>query len=100
MKLGSNLARHRKKKYSQKTLVEFDEKLLKHCENVEDRMFDRETRNSTLTNGEFNPPSGTLFEAIYKELKHREEHEKQSHPLSKMLSQLYENRTKKQLTES
>jgi predicted NodU family carbamoyl transferase len=97
MKLGS-LARYRRKKYSQKTLVEYDEKLQRHLENIDDRMFDRETRNSTLKNGEFSPPSGTLFDAIYKELKHKEEREKQSYSFSKMLSRLRENRARKQLT--
>jgi predicted NodU family carbamoyl transferase len=97
MKLGS-LARYRRKKYSQRTLVEYDEKLQRHLENIDDRMFDRETRNSTLKNGEFSPPSGTLFDAIYKELKHKEEREKQSHSFSKMLSRLRENRARKQLT--
>ena len=95
MKLGPS--RYRKKKYSQKTLVEYDEKLRRHWENVDEGMFDRETRNSSLKNPEFSPPSGTLFEAIYKELKHKEEHEKQSGSFSKMLSRLRENRAKKQL---
>jgi hypothetical protein len=97
MKLGS-LARHRRKKYSQKTLVEYDEKLQRLWESIDDRMFDRETRNSTLKNGEFSPPSGTLFEAIYKELRYKEEREKQSHSFSKMLFRFRENRAKKQLT--
>ncbi|MGD0027445.1 MAG: hypothetical protein ABSC91_00725 [Candidatus Bathyarchaeia archaeon] len=87
MKLG-RLVRYRRKKYSQKTLVEYDEKLQRHWENIDDHMFDRETRNSTLKNREFSPPSGTLFEAIYKELKHKEEREKQSHSFSKILSRL------------
>ncbi|HXX86885.1 MAG TPA: hypothetical protein VEH86_00365 [Candidatus Acidoferrum sp.] len=95
MKLGTS--RYRKKKYSQKTLVEYDEKLRKHLESVEDGMFDRQTRNSSLKNSEFSPPSGTLFEAIYKELKHKEEREKQSGSFSKVLSRLRENRAKKQL---
>jgi hypothetical protein len=94
----SSLARYRRKKYYQKTLVEFDDKLQRHCKSVEDRMFDRETRNSALKNGEFSLPSGTLLEAIYKELKHKEEREKQSHSYSKMFSRLLENRAKKQFT--
>jgi hypothetical protein len=97
MKLVS-LTRYRRKIYSQKTLVEYDEKLQRHCESIDDRMFDRETRNSTLENGEFSPPSGTLFEAIYKELKHKEEREKRSHSISKMLSRLHENRARKEPT--
>ena len=91
------LAKRRTKKHSQKTLVEYDQKLLRHMESIEDQMFDRETRNSTLRNGEFNPPSGTLFEAIYKELKHREEHEKHNRSLSKTFSKLREDRAKKQI---
>jgi hypothetical protein len=97
MNLGS-LSKYRKKRYSQKTLVEYDEKLQRSLEGIDDRMFDRETRNSTLKNGEFSPPSGTLFEAIYEELKHKEERAKQSHTFSKMLSKLRENQAKKQLT--
>lgn len=97
MKLGS-LAKHQKRKYSQKTLVEYDQKLQAHLERIDDQMLDRQTRNSTLKNGEFTPRSGTLFEAIYKELKYRDEREKQSHTFSKMLFRLRENRAKKQLT--
>ena len=91
------LAKRRAKKHSQKTLVEYDEKLRRHLESAEDQMFDRETRNSTLTHGEFNPPAGTLFEAIYKELKHREEHEKHIRSFSKMFSRLREDRAKRQI---
>jgi len=97
MQLGS-LAKYRKRKYSQKTLVEYDQKLQSHLERIDDQMFDRQTRNSTLKNGEFTPRSGTLFEAIYKELKYKDEREKQSHTFFKMLSRLRENRAKKQLT--
>jgi hypothetical protein len=91
------LAKRRAKKHSQKTLVEYDEKLRRQVESAEDQMLDRETRNSTLKNGEFNPPSGTLFEAIYKELRHREEHEKHSRSFSKMFSRLREDRAKRQI---
>lgn len=98
MKIGS-LARSRKRKYAQKTLIEFDGKLRAHCDSIEDSMFDRETRNSTLKNGGFQPPSGTLFEAIFKELKNKEEHEKQGHSFSNTLSRLRGSRAKKQLVE-
>jgi hypothetical protein len=96
MKIGS-LGRYRRKKFAQKTLVEFDEKLQNHCENIEDSMFDRETRNSTLKNGEFHPPSGTLFEAIFKELKLKQELKKNRHPFFNVVSRLRARRAKKQL---
>jgi hypothetical protein len=99
MKIG-NLGRYRKKKYAQKTLVEFDEKLEGQCKSVEDHMFDREIRNSTLKNGEFRPPSGTLFEAIFTEIKRKEEHERHGRSFSDMISRLRTRRAKKQLVGS
>ena len=94
-----NLRSH-KKKYAQRTLIEFDKKLQEQYSKIEDHMFDRQTRNSTLKSGEFSPPSGTLFEAIFKELKMKEENERTSHSLSRALFRLRNNRAKKQLIES
>jgi hypothetical protein len=96
MRLGG-LAKQRRKEYSQMTLIECDGQLQRHWETIEDTIFDRESRNSSLGNGEFGPPSGTLFEAIYKELKHREERKEKSGLFSKMLSGLHESRAKKKL---
>jgi hypothetical protein len=79
------------------TLTEYDEQLQRHWESIDNRMLDRETRNSSLGSGEFSPPSGTLFEAIYKELKNKEERKKQGSSFSKILSRIRENRAKKQI---
>jgi hypothetical protein len=87
--------KYRGKKYPQKTLVEFDKKLGTNFKGIEDAMFDRETRNATLRSGEFHPPSGTLFEAIFKELKRKEEHERGEHSLSNIISRLRARRAKK-----
>lgn len=92
-----NPEKYHTKKHPQKTLVEFDEKLEKHVKGIEDAMFDRETRDATLRNVEFHPPSGTLFEAIFKELKQKEEHERHKHSFSNIISQLRARRAKKQL---
>jgi len=64
----------------------------------EDDLFDRESRNATLESGQFVPPSGTLFEAIYKELKRKEERKKGKHSFSSMISRLHAHRAKKQAT--
>jgi hypothetical protein len=82
MKAGSS-GGCRKRKYAQMKLVEFDENLESHCESVEDEMFDREIRNATLKSGEFRPPSGSIFEAIFHELKRKAEREKDRHHFSK-----------------
>jgi hypothetical protein len=57
----------------------------------------KQCRNASLRDGEFGPPSGTLFEAIYKELKYKEERREESCLFSKMFSRLQENRAKKKL---
>lgn len=85
---GFSPEKYRRKKHPQKTLVEFDKKLETHFEGIEDAMFDRETRNATLRSEGFHPPSGTLFEAIFKELKRKEEHEGRKHSLSSIFSRL------------
>ena len=87
--------KYRRKKHPQKTVVEFDKKLGTSFKGIEDVMFDRETRNTTLRSGEFHPPSGTLFEAIYKELKRKEEHERRKRSFSNIISRLRVRRTKK-----
>lgn len=94
----SDLRRYRKKKCRQKMLVEFDRQLEKHFESIEDDMFDRGTRNATLKKGEFHPPSGTLFEAIFQELKSKAEREERRHSLSSTISRFRARRAKKQLT--
>jgi hypothetical protein len=95
---GCSSEEHSRNKHPQKTLVELDKKLQTHFNGIEDAMFDRETRNATLRSEEFHPPSGTLFEAIFKELKHKEEREKRKHSLSSIISRLHARRAKKQLT--
>jgi len=67
---------------------------------IEDDMFDRKTRDAALKSGQFVPPSGTLFEAIFQELKRKDEHEKNGHSFSSMISRLHARRAKKQLTEN
>jgi hypothetical protein len=86
------------KEHPQKTLAELDKKLQTHFKGIEDDIFDREARNETLKSEEFRPPSGTLFEAIFRELKHKEEREKRKHSLSNIISRLRTRRAKKQLT--
>lgn len=95
---GCGSEKYRRKKHPQKTLVEFDKKLETHFKGIEDAMFDRETRNATLRSEEFHPPSGTIFEAIFKELKRKEEHERPKHSLSNIILRLRVRRAKKQLT--
>jgi len=94
----SDLRRYRRKKCPQKTLVEFDRQLERHFESMEDDMFDRGTRNATLKMGEFRPPSGTLFEAIFQELKSKAEREEHRHSLSSTISRFRARRAEKQLT--
>ena len=94
----NDLGRYRRKKHPQKTLVEFDKKLETHFKVIEDAMFDREARNATLRSEEFHPPSGTIFEAIFKELKRKEGNERRKHSLSSIVSRLRARRAKKQLT--
>jgi hypothetical protein len=89
-----------RKKHAQKMLLEFDKELGSQCESIEDHMFDRKNRNMALKNGEFTPPSGTLFEAIFQELKRKEEREKNRHSLSSMISRLHARSAKKQLAEN
>ncbi|MGA2768560.1 MAG: hypothetical protein ABSF24_09645 [Candidatus Bathyarchaeia archaeon] len=95
---GLSSEEHRRKKHPQKTLVEFDKKLETHFKGIEDAMFDRETRNATLGSEEFHPPAGTIFEAIFKELKRKEEHERRKHSLSNIISRLRGRRDKHQIT--
>jgi len=95
---GCSSEKYRKKKHPQKSLVEFDKKLETHFKRIEDAMFDRETRYATLRSEDFQPPSGTLFEAIFKELRRKEEHERPKHSLSNIISRLRAHRAKKQLT--
>jgi len=95
MKLGDR-AEYRRKRFSQSTLAEFDDKVLRQYSSADDRMFDRQKRNSTLKNRKFRPPSGTLLEAIYEELKNKEDREKQGHSYFKMFSRFRQDRAKKQ----
>jgi hypothetical protein len=81
--------RQRKEKHTQKTLIEFDPDLQDHCEAIENSMFDREARNAALNDGGFHPPSGSLFDAIFQELKRKEEREKHRHGLSNMAARLF-----------
>jgi hypothetical protein len=91
---------HHRKKHAWKMLLEFGKELGSQCESIEGDMFDRKTRNMALKSGKFIPPSGTLFEAIFQELKRKEEQEKNRHSLSSMISRLHARSAKKQLTEN
>jgi hypothetical protein len=91
----SNSGREHQKKEAQRMLFQFDKELEGHCETVENDVFDHKTRNATLQNGEFSPPSGTLFEAIFLELKRKEQQEKNRHSFSSIISRLHaRNRSK------
>jgi hypothetical protein len=61
----------------------------------EDDQFDHESRNATLESGNFVPPSGTLFEAIFQELKRKDERKKSKHSFSAMISRLQSQRAEK-----
>lgn len=61
-----------------------------HYDSVETDVFDHKTRNATLQNGEFSPPSGTIFEAIFQELKRKEQREKKRHSFSSMIHRLHD----------
>lgn len=67
---------------------------------IEDDIFDRKSRNATLESREFVSPSGTLFDAIFQELKRKEERKKSKHSFSSMISRLHAHRAKKQPTEN
>ncbi len=82
----SNSGGERWKIQARKIALQFDKELEEHYETVESDVFDRKTRNAALESGEFIPPSGTLFEAIFQELKRKEAREKNGHPLSSMIS--------------
>jgi hypothetical protein len=61
---------------------------------IEDDAFDRKSRNATLESGKFVPPPGTLFEAIFQELKRKEERKKRKKSFSSMISGLHAYHTK------
>jgi len=77
-----------RKKEAQKMLRQLDD-LEGHHETIENDVFDHKTRNAALQNGEFIPPSGTLFEAIFQELKRKEQREKNRHSFSSLISRLH-----------
>lgn len=75
-----------RRKSDQKMLFQFDKELERHCETFENDVFDHKTRNVALQNGEFSPPSGTIFEAIFQELKRKEQREKNRHSFSSLIT--------------
>jgi len=79
----------RKNHKKQSMLPQFDEELEEHCETMENDVFDHKARNAALQNGEFSPPSGTMFEAIFRELKRKEQQEKNKRSFSSIISRLH-----------
>jgi hypothetical protein len=73
----------------QMMLTQFDKELERHCESVESDVFNHKARNAALQNGKFSPPSGTILEAIFLELKRKEEQEKSKHSFSSITSRLH-----------
>jgi len=63
---------HRKeKKLIQKELTQFDEHLKEHFEQIEDEIFNRQERESTLKDGKLDLENHSIFNAIFQELKKR-----------------------------
>jgi hypothetical protein len=62
--------------------------LKRHCEAVENDVFDHKARNAALQNGKISPSSGTILEAIFLELKRKEQQEKNKHSFSSIISRL------------
>ncbi len=67
-----------RKEEAQKMLGQLDD-IEGNYDSVETDVFDHKTRNASLQNGEFSPPSGTIFEAIFQELKRKEQRERNRH---------------------
>ena len=59
---------------NQRDLTDFDEKLRRKCEAIENAMFERESRNALLKSGLFEGSS--LFGYVVAEVRRREEKEK------------------------
>jgi hypothetical protein len=76
-----------RKEEGQKMLGQIDD-LEGHCDSVENDVFDHKTRNAVLQNGEFSPHSGTIFEAIFQELKRKEQREKNGRSFSSLIPRL------------
>jgi hypothetical protein len=76
-----------RKEEAQKMLCQLDD-LEEHYETVETDVFDRKASLAALQNGEFSPPSGTIFEAIFQELKRKEQREKNRHSFSSLIPRL------------
>jgi len=76
-------------------LPQFDKALEEQGETGENDVFDHKSRNAALQNGEFNPPPGTMFEAIFRELKRKEQQEKNKHSFSSIISRLHTHRRSK-----
>lgn len=85
---ANNSGVENQKKEAQKMLRQLDD-LEGHYDSVETDVFDHKTRNAALQNGEFSPPSGTIFEAIFQELKRKEQREKNRHSFSSIISGLH-----------
>ena len=79
----------------QRILSQFDKGLEGNCETLENDVFDHKSRNAALQNGEFSPPSGTMFEAIFRELKRKEQQEKNKRSFSSIISRLHTHRRSK-----
>jgi hypothetical protein len=83
----NNSSVENRKEEAQKMLGQLDD-LEGHYDSVENDVFDHKTRNAVLQNGEFSPPSGTIFEAIFQELKRKEQREKNGRSFSSLIPRL------------
>ena len=61
----------KKTKTIQKELTQFDSHLKEHFEQIEDEIFNRQERESTLKNGKLDLENHSIFGAIFQELKNR-----------------------------
>ncbi len=67
----TTIINRKKPKTIQKELAQFDSHLEKHFEQIEDEIFDRQERESTLKGGKLDLEHHSIFGAIFQELKKR-----------------------------
>ena len=58
---------------AQKELSDFDVKLKKECQKIEDAMFDRENRLALLKSGNFKVPSNSILSALFAEARRQQD---------------------------
>lgn len=67
----TTITNRKKPKTIQKELTQFDSHLKEHFEQIEDEIFNRQERESTLKDGKLDLENHSIFGAIFQELKKR-----------------------------